>query len=250
PYPFPLTFLLGPSPTRGPGMGSRLCLPAGLLFLLLFLLPLGCGQPVHTPVPEGTPIVRVRILENLKQVTVAASEEPSIRFTSEPAPRRLRLSGGASTSIALQPTGTWQIGNQTLGSGEMHILPARDGTVSVNGTSYRGKYRLVPIGNGMFDVVNDVDIEGYLKSVLPKELLRLWHIETYKAQAIVARTYALYVARTTPPGRHYDLQDDQRSQVYGGIAAETSKSREAVDATRGIVVAFGPEGREKIFKTY
>jgi stage II sporulation protein D len=38
--------------------------------------------------------------------------------------------------------------------------------------------------------------------------------------------------------------------VYGGIAAETSKSREAVDATRGIVVAFGPEGREKIFKTY
>ena len=51
-------------------------------------------------------------------------------------------------------------------------------------------------------------------------------------------------------GRHWDVYPDQRSQVYGGCDDETDKSRAAVDQTAGIVVAFGPSGRERIFKTY
>src|SRR4029453_17087778 len=97
--------------------------------------------------------------------------------------------------------------------------------------------RFVPGGNGSFDVVNDVDIDGYLKSVVSKELLRHWHDEAYRAQAIVARTYALYeVAGSEGRGR-WDLNDDVRSQVYGGITAESAKSRDAVDATAGVVLA-------------
>jgi SpoIID/LytB domain protein len=49
-------------------------------------------------------------------------------------------------------------------------------------------------------VVNDVDLEGYLKGVLAKELLRDWHEEAYRAQAIVARTYALYEMKTAGTG--------------------------------------------------
>jgi stage II sporulation protein D len=66
----------------------------------------------------------------------------------------------------------------------------------------------------------------------------------------VARTYALYEARTAGIGRHYDVTDDTRSQVYGGIASETPKSRDAVLHTEGIVVAYGPRGNERIFKAY
>ncbi len=57
-------------------------------------------------------------------------------------------------------------------------------------------------------------------------------------------------ARTAPQGRPFDLYDDQRSQVYGGIGAETDKSRRAVDETAGVVLVYGPPGNEKIFKAY
>jgi stage II sporulation protein D len=87
-------------------------------------------------------------------------------------------------------------------------------------------------------------------AVLPRELPADWHPEAYRAQAIAARTYAIYEARTSGSSAHYDVHADVRSQVYGGIAAETSKSRQAVQATTGIVVAHGKPGQERIFKAY
>jgi stage II sporulation protein D len=101
-----------------------------------------------------------------------------------------------------------------------------------------------------FDVVNDVDVDGYLKGVLTKELYPSWDIETYKAQAIVARTYALYESRAVGARRYWDVYADTRSQAYGGMAAETDKSRQAVNATAGIVVAYGLPGQERIFRAY
>ena len=44
--------------------------------------------------------------------------------------------------------------------------------------------------------MNDVDVDGYLKSVIPVELYTAWEEETYKAQAIAARTYAIYESKT------------------------------------------------------
>ena len=129
-----------------------------------------------------------------------------------------------------------------LGSGELTILPAAEGLVSINKLPYRGRYRLVPLSGSKFDVVNDVDIESYLCGVLPKELLPNWHEETYRAQAIVARTYALYEKQTAPPDRYWDVYADQRSQRYGGLSAESDKSRDAVNQTAGIVLAYAPAG--------
>ena len=81
-------------------------------------------------------------------------------------------------------------------------------------------------------------------------MLRDWDEETYKAQAIVARTYALYEVKAAGSRSHFDLNPDQRSQVYGGLGAETAKSRAAVTTTSGVVAAYGPAGRERIFKAY
>lgn len=220
------------------------------LLLVLLLLPGGCSQNLTQPRLDGTvPIVRVRIIDGVEQVTLAASHAPTVTATSDNIPRRLNINPGSSVRIALRGR-DWQIGNVGAGHGVLTIIPAYDGTVSINGKPYRGQYRLVPVGPGRFDVVNDVDIDGYLKSVVPKELYRDWDLEAYKAQAIVARTYALYEAKTASQGRHFDLFPDERSQVYGGLSAETSKSQSAVEATAGVVVAHGPLGHERIFKAY
>jgi stage II sporulation protein D len=151
--------------------------------------------------------------------------------------------------VSLDAAG-WQIGSARLPRSELTITPASDGSVSISKHFYHGTYRFVPVGPDRFDVVNDVDVESYLRGVLRQELLPDWAEETYKAQAIVARTYALYEAHTEGVGRPFDVYDDQRSQVYGGVGAESPRSRDATFQTNGIVVAYGQPGRETIFKAY
>lgn len=220
-----------------------------LVCVVLVCLPAGCRRDLGGP--TGAPLVRVRLIEKAEQVLVAASEPPLIRTTSDTSPKRVNFpSGGAA--ITLGGDG-WRAGNAVLGAGELTIEPAAVGTVRINGQSYRGRFRLVPVSADRFDVVNDVDVDSYLKSVVSKELLRDWEPEAYRAQAIVARTYALYesrMIRLSAPGRHWDLFPDVRSQVYGGLEAESAKSREAVDHTSGVVAAFGEPGQERIFKAY
>lgn len=220
------------------------------LLLLLLGLPGGCAQDLSQPrLDGGTPLVRVRLLDRVEQVTLTATHAPTVVASSDGVRRRLNVASNTPVRITLAGQ-SWKIGNADAGQGELTIVPAYDGTVSINGKAYRGQYRLVQRDGGQFDLVNDVDIDGYLKSVVSKELYSHWDVETYRAQAIVARTYALYEARTSSLAKHFDLFDDQRSQVYGGMAAETAKSQAAVDHTAGIVLAYGPRGHERIFKAY
>lgn len=213
---------------------------------LVLLLPAGCVRNTNTL--TGAPVVRVRLLEHVNSVTLAASEPAVFRAGSDKTPYRLRLPS-SGVPVILSPGG-WRVGDKTLGTGILTVRPEAVGSVKVNQLAYRGTFRLVPTGPGLFDVVNDVDLEGYLKGVVAKELLRQWHEEAYRAQAIVARTYALYEMKTAPADRHYDVNDDQSSQVYGGLSAESAKSRQAVDGTAGVVVAYGLPGQERIFHAY
>src|SRR5438876_2575879 len=217
-----------------------------VVVLLAVLLPAGCAKTVP-PATRG-PIVHVRLLSSQDQVLLTANEPPALRAGSDTSPRSVPFPQNQAVQVILAPDG-WRIGNMPAGSGELIIKPAADGSVLVNGHSYRGQFRLVPVSADKFDLVNELDVDSYLKGVLACELLSRWEQEAYNAQAIAARTYALYEARTSG-GRHWDLTADQRSQVYGGMQSETSKSIRAADETAGIVLAYGPPGQEKIFKAY
>jgi stage II sporulation protein D len=202
-----------------------------------------------SPAPEA-PIVRVRLLAASESVTLRATATPTVKTASESRPLRLNIAPGSAATLALTKAG-WTIGGVKVpGQGELSLWQSQEGSVSIGERAYRGCFRFIPTGDNTFDLVNDVDIDSYLKGVLARELFRTWNEETYRAQAIVARTYALYQARTADPSRHFDLYSDQRSQVYGGIQDESGKSRRAVEDTAGIVVAYGPPGQERIFKTY
>jgi stage II sporulation protein D len=221
------------------------------LFVLLILQLLsGCVSPPEpAPVTANIPQVRVLILENQSTIQLSATTPPLIHTADSSAVHRLDLSPDVPISVSLEPTG-WRIGNVIIGSGELRIDSAADASVYINGRPYHGAYRLAPAGPSTFNVINDVDLEDYLKGVLSSELPRTWLDETYKAQAIVSRTYALYEVRSAPAGAPYDLFSDERSQVYGGISAETDRARRAVVQTTGIVVTAGPPHRERIIKAY
>jgi stage II sporulation protein D len=198
------------------------------------------------PVPASTPTIRVLILENVAEANFSTSSSAIVRCG-----RGAAVNMAFSEPITLAGDG-WHIGGSRIdgGIGELSIEPVQGGMLRVNGLPYRGKFRCVPTVAGRFAVVNDLDLESYLQGVLAKELLATWQSEAYRAQAIAARTYALYESLAGSAGRAWDVYSDQRSQMYGGIAAETYKSRDAAEYTRGIVLTYGQPGRRKIFKSY
>lgn len=218
------------------------------LLALLTLLPAGCISR-HRAGSEGVPIIRVRLAAATDQVAFSSNQSAVFTSTGDGNARKLSFSAAQPVPVMLQGN-AWRVGNVSLPPGELNVAPDVDGSLLVNGSAYRGQFKLVPSGDGKFDVVNHVDTESYLQGVLASELFKDWNIEAYKAQAIVARTYALYEAKTQGTGKHWDVYADTRSQVYGGIKAETDKSTNAVDATHGVVAAYGSKGDEKIFKAY
>ncbi len=117
-----------------------------------------------------------------------------------------------------------------LGTGD--ATPAGDGTFSFGGRSYRGSFSRLEDGR----VVNLVDLEAYLWSVVPREMPPSWPAAALQAQAICARTYVL---QRSDPRRQYDLVPSELDQVYGGIENESPAAAAAVNATAGGVLTYG-----------
>jgi stage II sporulation protein D len=108
---------------------------------------------------------------------------------------------------------------------------------------YRGRMVLLREGSGVL-AVNHVSLEHYLYGVVPAEMPASWPAEALRAQAVVARSYAL-TSRSS--GGNWDVFADVRSQVYQGVLAEVAASTDAVRATRGRVVTVGGEVAQTFF---
>ncbi len=109
-----------------------------------------------------------------------------------------------------------------------------NGVVWIGDRWYRGRVVIVPTGQGL-TAVNWVDIDQYLYSVLGGEMSGSWHQEALKAQAVAARTYALYKQKSAR-NELYDVVDTTSSQVYRGIQDESTGTQLAVNATKGQVL--------------
>ncbi len=118
------------------------------------------------------------------------------------------------------------------------VLNADGGfTIEVEGKgSYRGGLEIrAAKGGGRLSVVNAVDLEDYVRGVVPRESIPSWPLEALKAQAVAARSYAL---ASKVNGAGFDQYADTRSQVYGGARAETTRTNQAVADTALQVVTF------------
>ena len=102
--------------------------------------------------------------------------------------------------------------------------------------SVSGLVHLVRRGKG-FLVINRVDLEEYVKGVVPAEVSSTWHPEMLKAQAVAARTYALYQQMLSAT-REYDVAATVQDQVYRGKQGIDAGILRAVEETRGLVVTY------------
>jgi len=114
----------------------------------------------------------------------------------------------------------------------------KERSVEVNGRTYRGDIELHPTRNKSgITVINILPVELYLYGILPREITPDWPLEAIKAQAVAARTYALY-NREKHGEDGFDICSTSDCQVYGGMDSETSRTNKAVDETRGVTLMY------------
>ncbi len=123
---------------------------------------------------------------------------------------------------------------------EWHMVRKRVGPTRLSdaaplaGMPISGGIRIVLRGQGL-SAINLVDLEEYVKGVVPSEVSSSWHPEMLKVQAVAARTYALY-NKMLSAAREYDVMSTIQDQVYRGRAGVDNRVEHAVDHTRGLVV--------------
>jgi stage II sporulation protein D len=105
-----------------------------------------------------------------------------------------------------------------------------------NNVRYRGRLIFIRAGS-KFTVINEIDLENYVRGILKMEMSADWPFEALKAQAILARTYAVR-NRGRFGKRGYDFDAGENSQVYRGINAESSQTDKAVAQTAGMILTW------------
>jgi len=202
--------------------------------------------PVPKPPVVKPPVVKPPVVKPPKPKPTVV-EQPEVRV------RLCRTTGEAS--IMGSP-----VCAEGLGCEESFTVRGNDGQIFVDGTPvkqrkifFKGK-NLLEIGcgkkkkkvrgrlmarlkDGKLYIINYVNIEDYLKSVVPSESYSSWPLETLKAQAVAARTYAYYQLLHRK-NWVFDLVDDEGDQAYKGVKRERSKSTRAVKETSGGILSY------------
>ncbi|MBP7051320.1 MAG: SpoIID/LytB domain-containing protein [Phycisphaerae bacterium] len=226
----------------------RLSMPNALVPVLCCLpmvLLLGCEhRQIIRPTPQMDADsqfwIRVLLLANASECTVEipspfhivqADLGPGIKPGSPP---RKPLGGPTRLSMV---RGQLMLGTTPIPNREVVIQPESPFVLGLNGRNYRGSLKLIVKGDGqVFDVLNLVPLEPYLAGVVGEEMPDYWEPQALRAQAIAARTYCLYIKNRFGPNRSYDVSRTQASQVYGGVASESSQVWKAVNGTVGKVL--------------
>lgn len=156
------------------------------------------------------------------------------------------VAGTSSYAVNVTRTGTAEIlfqfdGGDALTLGVMPDVTGADAVRTwFKGYRYYGGFRYERIGGGDLTVVNIVDLETYIKGVVPYEMSSSWPLEALKVQAVCARSYAyINIHSGKHTSYHFDVCNTTDCQAYYGAGTNSSsyqateRTDQAVDETAG-----------------
>ncbi|MCQ2062714.1 MAG: SpoIID/LytB domain-containing protein [Fibrobacter sp.] len=172
--------------------------------------------------------VRVGVYTGVKELHIKQGGE-DIRITLEKG--KLKIKGKGKTETATSKT--------FKSSGKCLNIAAEKKLLS--SSCFPGEFK-VSVAGSKINAVNIVDIEEYLRGVIPYEIGKLdsSRFEALKAQAVAARTYA-YKHFGSRESAGFDIYADTKDQVYKGLASATSLTDSAIKQTEGIVMTYNGE---------
>jgi stage II sporulation protein D len=244
---------------RRAGPIPKLALGLGLMALFL----IGCLQLTEggrwgqaptehplTPAPVDR-TVRVRLGGKAARATARLSITTTFKLSEAPPGKVLVAAHPALRDATIRPASGKgiQFAGEVFPCDDLILTPQRDAAIVLDDQTYRGELRIQRSGDDLV-FVNNVDVESYLRGVLRGELPRYFHPESFKAQAVAARTYVLWEKQKGSSSRAYEVLDNEGSQMYIGVRGEDDVAVKAVEQTRGQVCVWDDHGTDRIFCTY
>ncbi|MDD4363023.1 MAG: SpoIID/LytB domain-containing protein [Atribacterota bacterium] len=201
-----------------------------LLFLFFVILQLKCFAIETT--------LRVGLFLNQKEINITSDNGLSV-YDIDSQREIANFTKNAKLKITASNSGFTLNGKLLNSINTIRILPSERGFIQVEGNEYRGEIEIINQQNCL-NVINIINIEEYLYGVLKKEISPDWPEEALKAQAIAARTFALFnMNKYIDQG--YNICATTNSQAYGGLNAEHPSTNKAVNDTRGIIAVYQDE---------
>lgn len=205
--------------------------------VLLLLVGCRCGgddlpppHPPPLPIPLGTPTIRVLLGRFEEGVTLECERAVCIRWNDGK-----RVIGTPIRMTFSHSDGRLIMNGERVGT-KVVVEPRIDGTLRFNGRRYRGSISVFVLDDRIC-VLNRVPLECYVAGVVGSEMGANFHLSALAAQAIAARTYALYrMERSTT--KDWDITSGPEAQMYGGVDAESERVRSAVQSTVGSVLTY------------
>lgn len=136
----------------------------------------------------------------------------------------------------------------TIAGESILVMPIRSDTVMIDGKPYRTAARLYVNSRGLLNVINELNLEDYLRGVVPAEMgPRVYdELEGLKAQAVAARTYAVRnLGQFRTEG--YDICPGPACQAYSGFSGEEKLSDQAVRDTAGLILTYEGKPIDALF---
>ncbi len=127
----------------------------------------------------------------------------------------------------------------TISSASILVMPASGETVTIGEKPYRTAARVLVNARGLLNVINELNLEDYLRGVVPAEMgSKIYdELEALKAQAVAARTYAARnLGQFASEG--FDICPGPACQAYKGFSGEEPLTDQAVRETAGLVMTF------------
>ncbi|GGL70321.1 sporulation protein [Deinococcus aerolatus] len=210
---------------------------------------LAVGAALSCAPPASALDVRV-LVASAPQLTVRVSATPVPAVT--PTPDAFAPPGLPAPRP--QPQTAWTVGvsggqltlnGQSAGNSTLYLPPSPGSVVEIAGKAYRGGV-LLRVQDGGVQGVNVLDIEDYLRGVVPAEMPASWPAAALAAQAVIARTY---VAARINPAAPFDTCATESCQVYPGLKAEKAETSAAVEATRAQVLGYAGQPASTYFSS-
>ena len=160
--------------------------------------------------------------------------------------RGTAINSGTQYTITVAKTGTNMIlFEYDMGeTGYLGVMPRPTGDerpeTLFRNNRYNGGFQYARRGGMLLTVVNYVEIEDYVKGILPYEMSNSWPLEALKAQALCARTYAMS-SLNKHNSSGFDLCTTEHCQVYRGRDRTNATTDRAVEETAGMYVTYEGE---------